>query len=151
MCATMCHPACRPRRQGQYSAIALSVFTSCDDFKARVYDADSGALLRTFDNPAGGGVDCIAVLVWNLFVSGGWREVVVWRPLTGYVVCRETVYDGRAFAPASATPSQFVASMGDESLHCFSLCKRNEFALACSVAGVHQDESAESLQTGVEW
>lgn len=115
-----------------------TVVTSCDHFKARVFDADSGALLRTFENPAGGGVVCLAVLGWDLAVSGGWREVFVWRPSTGAVVFRGTVNDGSISALASPTPAEFLVGMGDGSLHFFSLCD-SQFALAHSVVGAHQD------------
>lgn len=88
------------------------VATACFNGKARTFDADTGALLRTFENPLGRTMElrhifCTEVLGCDIFVSGSEKGgITVWCASTGNFLDQARIDDkGAVSALASAGPS----------------------------------------------
>lgn len=103
--------------------------TACSDGKARTFDADTGTLLCTFENPQGimmqlRHIFCIEVIGGDIFVSGsGKGDVTVWCASTWNSLGQARIEDeGGVSALAAAGPSNFSAGMHDGPLHFFYHC-----------------------------
>lgn len=113
-----------------------TVVTSCRD-KTRVFDADTGSLLRILEDFESIPLFCVAVLEDDLVVSGGVGGVITWRPSSAQILHRERLGGESVFVIAPGGPSKFFVGTKSGVLHCFTHVNGKEIAPVHSIENAH--------------